>query len=255
MLEFSEQPEADLMESAEYQRMSSAEDHMWWYRALHANLLAALRRDPGPPGSVLLDAGCGTGGLLRRMAEGGIHRHRIGIDAEAHAAAMAAAKSGAAIAVASVDDLPFADASLGAIISADVLYHRRVDPERAVAESIRCLMPGGVLIVNVPAYDWMSSFHDRQVHGARRFTRTSLRRLLAGAGFARIDATYWNTFLFPLMVLHRKLAGPHRDESDVGAYPPLLEALFLAVTAVERGALRIGLRYPFGGSVLAIALK
>lgn len=243
------------MEPAEYQRMSSAEERMWWYRALHANLIAALRRHPGPQGSTLLDAGCGTGGLLRRLADAGMDRPRVGIDLEAVAAGLAAAKSGAPVAIASVDALPFADASLGAVVSADVLYHRRVDPDRAAAEAFRCLMPGGVLVVNVPAYAWLSSFHDRQVHGARRYTRQGLCRLLAAAGFTAIEATYWNTLLFPVMVLHRKLAAPARETSDVGAFSSPLQALFLAIMAVERSAMRIGLRYPFGGSVLAVGMK
>ena len=48
------------MEPAEYALMDAAEDHMWWYRALHRRLLDALA---GVHGTVL-DAGCGTGGLL-----------------------------------------------------------------------------------------------------------------------------------------------------------------------------------------------
>ncbi len=244
------------MEPAEYRRMDAAEDRMWWYRTLHANLLAALQRRPGPAGSVLLDAGCGTGGLLRRMSESGPDRLRLGIDVEAAAAQMARAKAGVPIAVASIDALPFTDASLGVIVSADVLYHRRVDPAAALGEARRCLMPGGVLVVNVPAYHWLTSFHDRQVHGGRRFTRSGLRRLLTEAGFVSVDATYWNTLLFPVMVLHRKLASsPRRESSDVGEFPSLLQSMFMAVMAVERGAMRLGVRYPFGGSILATAIK
>src|SRR5690242_12805324 len=51
------------MEPAEYALMDAAENHMWWYRALHRRLLEALA---GMHGSVL-DAGCGTGGLLARI--------------------------------------------------------------------------------------------------------------------------------------------------------------------------------------------
>ena len=51
------------MELTEYARMDAVEDHMWWYRALHRRLVAALA---GLDGCVL-DAGCGTGGLLARL--------------------------------------------------------------------------------------------------------------------------------------------------------------------------------------------
>ena len=228
---------------------------MWWYRAAHANLLDALRRSPAPPDSLLLDAGCGTGGLLRRLAEAGTGRLHVGIDVLERAAMMTRDKSGALVAVASASELPFRDASLGTIFSVDVICHRNVDPYRAVAEALRCLLPGGSLIINVPAYQWMSSFHDRQVHNARRFERVGLRGLLIAAGFTSVHATYWNSLLFPLMVLRRKLLAPRVQESDVAEFPGLADRIFGMVMAVERIGLRLGLRYPFGGSLLAVATK
>src|SRR5687767_14716374 len=107
------------MEPAEYDRMHAVEDHMWWYQAAHANMLEALRRFPAPPGSALLDAGCGTGGLLRRLAATNSGRLHVGIDILERAAMMARDKSGCAVAVASADCLPFRDESLGTIFSVD----------------------------------------------------------------------------------------------------------------------------------------
>jgi hypothetical protein len=116
-------------------------------------------------------------------------------------------------------------------------------------------MPGGALIVNVPAYQWMSSFHDRQVHGARRFDRPGLRALLARHGFADIRVGYWNSLLFPLMVLRRKLAPSPSQASDVTYFPRVLERVFGAIMALEAGAMRAGVRFPFGGSVIAVATR
>ena len=228
---------------------------MWWYRAAHANMLDALRRSPAPPGSWLLDAGCGTGGLLRCLAAANTGRLHVGIDVIERAAMMTRDKSGALVAVASAVRLPFGDASVGTIFSADVICHRSVDPARAIAEALRCLVPGGSLIMNVPAYQWMYSFHDRQVHNARRFDRAGLRRLLTEAGFAQVRITYWNCLLFPLMVLRRKLFAPQADQSDVGEFYGLADRAFSMIMAMERAGLRLGMRYPFGGSILAVATK
>jgi hypothetical protein len=68
--------------------------------------------------------------------------------------------------------------------------------------------------------------------------------------------TYWNTLLLPLMVIARKLVPRDRGVvSDVKLYPHSVELLCRAATTVETALLRRGVRLPFGGSILAIAVK
>src|SRR5690242_13609967 len=100
---------------------------MWWFAALHANLLTlcGLIAPAGAPGAVL-DAGCGTGGLLARLAAACPGCGGVGVDLDPAACARAAAKSGRAVCAGSVDALPFADATFGAVLSADVLCHAGV---------------------------------------------------------------------------------------------------------------------------------
>lgn len=236
------------MEPAEYDLMDAAEEAMWWYRALHLRLVAAL---DGVQGAVL-DAGCGTGGVMRRLRLERPDLTVFGVDVSPQAAARARSKSGAAAAAASVLALPFADASFDAVVSADVLCHRSVDPPAALAEFARVLRPGGRLVLNLPAYDWLTSAHDRRVHTARRSTAGGLRRLLAGAGYRDVRTRYWNSLLLPLMVAERKLLarGPGAA-SDVKPFHPLVDAAFFGVTEVERRLPAL----PAGGSVMATALR
>ena len=57
------------MERSEYEKLDIAEDRMWWFAAMHRNLLLAAGRVPIPAGNLpILDAGCGTGGFLARLA-------------------------------------------------------------------------------------------------------------------------------------------------------------------------------------------
>ena len=242
------------MERSEYERLESAEERMWWFRATHANLLAALADAAPPPGPVL-DAGCGTGGLLRRLTEAHPGRLVLGLDADSGASRAARRKSGRPVAVGSVNELPFAAGSLAGIISADVLCHRNVDEGAALAAFHRCLAQGGVLVLNLPAYDWLLSGHDRAVHNVRRYTARRAARLLRAAGFRAVRTTYWNSILFPLMVVRRKLLDRLRAGSDVGEFPGPVDRAFRAVTAFETALIRAGLRLPFGGSILAVAVK
>ena len=54
------------MNTEEYLKLTEVEDAMWYFRSLHGHvrreLGAALR-----PGAAVLDAGCGTGGLILRL--------------------------------------------------------------------------------------------------------------------------------------------------------------------------------------------
>ncbi|WP_291005168.1 class I SAM-dependent methyltransferase [Ferrovibrio sp.] len=242
------------MERDEYYRMAELEAAMWWYRALHAHLAADLAGLRLPAGARLLDAGCGTGGLLRYLNDALPGLAPEGVEFDPEAAALARQKSGRPVVVGSVNALPYAPASFDAIVSADVLCHAGVQPGQAWAEWLRCLKPGGWLLLNLPAYGWMASAHDRHVHNARRYTASGAKAEALAAGFAPVRAGYWNSLLFPLMLLHRLTSGT-KQSSDVQAYPPWLDASLFAVTALERRLHGMNIRLPFGGSVWLLAQK
>jgi SAM-dependent methyltransferase len=244
------------MEPDEFEKMAEMEDRMWWYRSLHTNLAWAIKRHHPNQSERLLDAGCGTGGMLKILHDTRPSAEAIGIDASPYATKAAAKKSGAVTLVGSVNALPFDEDVFSAIISSDVLYHQWADPELAAKDAFRCITPGGIFVVHVPAYNWMRSYHDDAVYTARRFTRRRLCKILEDAGFMIEYSSYWNTLLFPLMVLRRKVFSSRQEnKSDVTDYPVVLEVLFNAVMGVEHFLLKCGLRFPFGGSILVVGKK
>jgi SAM-dependent methyltransferase len=245
------------MERSEYEKLDEFEDRMWWFAALHRNLLMVSRRLSLEPGSrPILDAGCGTGGFLARLARSYSDTAVVGLDVDLQACTRAAAKSGRPVCAGSVNELPFADGTFAAILSADVLCHRNVDEQHALLQYYRCLTEDGCLILNLPAFRWMLSRHDVAVHNIRRYTADGLRRLLQTVGFRPIYVSYWNAVLFPSMLITRKLfPGGTGTASDVRLYSRPIEVLCRVATGVETALLRAGLRFPFGGSILAIAEK
>ena len=88
------------MEPIEYRTLRDLEDSFWWYRGLHRLVLDALR---DLPPSAILDAGCGTGGLLSRIS----HRHHtIGLDFSPHALSLAKERGLPRLVRASVEEVP-----------------------------------------------------------------------------------------------------------------------------------------------------
>ncbi len=243
------------MQTEEYLKLAAVEDQMWYFRSLHAHVERELtRRWPGP--AAILDAGCGTGGLIRRMRADQPQWKWSGVDLSPLAIELARQRcpAGTDLQEAAVTALPFGEAAFDAVVSADVLYHVD-DDEAALREFFRVLRPGGTVVLNVPAYPWLWSYHDTAVHARRRYGRGEILAKLQAAGFTFAQASHWNTLPFPLIVVRRKLLPAPRTGGDVMLYPPPVEAVFKAMMAVEHGWIRRVGRLPFGSSILATAMK
>lgn len=243
----------DPMEPDEYRKMAAVEDGMWYYRALHRHVARSLGAVL-PRSAHVLDAGCGTGGLLRRLREMRPEWTLTGLDFSPLACELARERTGSEIVQGSVASLPFPDEHFAAVVSCDVVC-QVAEPARAVREFTRVLTPGGFVVMTMPAYPWMFSYHDREVGNLRRYTRGEVADLLRTGGLEIVRSTYWNALPFPLAVLRRKIFPPARDASDVAPFPAPVEAGFNALMAAEHAWLGAGASLPFGSSVLTVARK
>lgn len=242
------------MQPEEYRKMAEVEDRMWYFRALHRHVARCLMAGRLPVDSTVLDAGCGTGGLLRYLQTSQSGWRLCGVDLSPLACQSARERTTASITESSVTQLPFANESFAAITSCDVLCQVK-QPEKALREFFRCLRPGGVAVLTMPAYQWLFSYHDRQVANLRRYSVRGVKELLRAAGLEPACSTYWNTLPFPLAVLRRKIFPAAKPASDVRLYPAPLEAMFNAMMAIEHGWLQAGGRLPFGSTVLVVGRK
>lgn len=242
------------MEIAEYHKLAEVEDTMWYFRALHEHAAGLIEAHSPSAGGVLLDAGCGTGGFIRRLRTRFPKLHFTGIDLFQIACDLAVGRGTPRIVRASATDLPFADRSIAVVTSLDVLQHV-TDHERGAAELFRVLEPGGFAVINAPAYMWLWSYHDRATGAVRRYTRTGMVRLLSVAGFEIVSSTYWNFIPLPAVIAKRKLFARFGDGDDVKPYPPWAERVLDAGMAAERSWIRGVSRLPAGSSALVAARK
>ncbi len=243
------------MQTDEYLKLADVEDRMWYFQALHAHAIEALRRwlPATLPGDVL-DAGCGTGGFIKRAVPEFPGRAFAGIDFSPLACDLARQRGCERVEVASITALPFANESFAALTSLDVLV-QVVERERAVAEFFRVLKPGGVGVINVAAYKWLWSYHDDSCQTQHRYTRPELVEQLRDAGFTVALATYRNLLTLPFVVARRKLFRRPTDTSDVKLYPDAIESVFRGALALERTWIRSVSGLPAGSSVFVVARK
>jgi len=245
------------MKPQEHDIMRSVEDSYWWYRALRRHVVASI--EPMREKFSLLDAGCGSGGMLAKLRQEFPEADLTGIDASAHAIEICRERNtGAHLLRAGVHELPFAADSFDVILSLDVWTHVSVDDSLAAHETHRVLRPSGKLILNLAAFEFLEGAHDKGVDAVRRYTKPQVRALLEGAGFTLERLTYWNATLTPPIALFRWLSRRRleREEarSDFRPIPSFLNTALARLAALELTASR-HLSLPFGTSVFAVARK
>src|SRR3982751_3884590 len=104
------------MSSAEIETMRSVEDDLWWYRALRKHVIDCIR--PNCAAFDLLDAGCGSGGMLARLRERFPEANLTGLDFSERALELTQSReTGATLVRGSTDALPFDDAAFDFVVS------------------------------------------------------------------------------------------------------------------------------------------
>lgn len=248
------------MQTHEYQRFYEVEEGHWWFRALR-NVVGDAVRDAGVgSGARVLDAGCGTGATAVFLRST-VSPHVVGIDLSPDALAFASRRGLARVCRASINALPFEDASFDAVVNVDVLECDEVHEQQACRELCRIVRPGGYLFVVIPAYRWlMSPVHHRAVHASRRYSRARARALWNGCSVDVRRVTHLFATVLPSVAAYRLWrrwrdnghAGVAQSEIDVPA-APLNALLFRAVSWERRWLRRCDL--PFGSSLLVVARK
>ncbi len=251
------------MNLIEYTRMYEVEEQHWWYLGLHKLILGTIQRESQRLNRTLhiFDAGCGTGRLCQLLAEEG--HNIIGCDASDEALRLCLQRDIHSVYQADLNILELEPEKYDVITSIDVLYHSGVNDDIAVMRRLRSgLKPGGMLILNLVAHEFLRSTHDIAVHTRERYTRTVLCQRLRAAGFHIEFASYRVSLLFPFITVYRLLSrfnvcremDQSEVASDVSSPHWLINALLVKIIALENTFLR-KTSLPFGSSIFVVARK
>lgn len=246
------------METHIYDQFAALEDRHFWFRGRRAIFFDLIERELGGPRDDLeiLEVGCGPGGMLSPLSRYG---HVFGIDVAHDALRYCRHRGFPEVVTGSGIELPFADASFDVVALFDAIEHIP-DHRRVLAEVRRILRPGGYVFISVPAYQFLFSQNDRLVHHQRRYTRGQLDALLREERFTPRKLTYFNTFLFPLILpavmvlkLKERLLGLPDGQTNLShEFARPINGVFAFVMSAERWLLR-HMEFPFGHSLIAMA--
>jgi SAM-dependent methyltransferase len=189
----------------EYIKMSEVEVRHWWYRSLHYFTLESIERKFSEKKDILIiDAGCGTGGLISFLQKRGYNNIK-GFDLSHDAVEICISKK--------LD--VFNDSILNAgnnfaanyadiIISNDNFYFLSEDERKeAACQFHKILKPGGIVILNIPAFAIFRGIHDKSVGITYRFSKKDIWTIFEEKDFLCIQSFYWPFVLFPFIFFVR----------------------------------------------------
>lgn len=243
--------------SEEYEKMFRLEGQLWWYRSLHERVATALHRHFGTRRDIrILDAGCGTGGLLDFLRRLGYVNLR-GIDGSADAVAFCQERD-LPVKLVNLNELTHFEPGVRyeAVICNDVFcYFSDADLSRLLGQLAQRVDSGGILVSNNNAFAVFRGQHDVAVGSTRRFVRLDFERLLMPTELRIQTATYWSFVLSPLILAMRQWQNwqlrsgrrnPDDAQSDVYMPPGWLNETLYRIVRAEQTLLP---RTPFGSSL------
>jgi SAM-dependent methyltransferase len=212
----------------------------WWYLA-RTRLLRVVLGAHVPADGRILDVGSADGPSVDWLGD------RLAVDIDPRGLRPGGVN-------AAIEALPFPDDRFDVVSAFDVVEHCE-DEAPALSELRRVTKPGGVVMISVPAYQWMWSGFDVRAGHYRRYTRPRLRRATKTVGLKVERITYVFASTLPFFVLVRMLT---RWKGSIGTHvrplPSLVERLLLTLSRIDEMFL-LRWNLPVGSSVVLLARK
>ncbi|HZK75590.1 MAG TPA: class I SAM-dependent methyltransferase, partial [Candidatus Kapabacteria bacterium] len=209
-------------------------------------------------GDRIIDCGAGTGELVRELR--GTFDHRgiavIGIEYSEEARRLALERKGTQLLAGSILDLPLDDATSNVTIALDVLEHVE-DDHLAFSEMLRITCPGGIMIINVPAFMSLWSAWDVSLGHFRRYSKSMLHEVIAPhrMEFEVLHFDYASSFAFlPILSLRKfsRLLRLHSRIEDRIPSPRTNQMLLTLFVAPSKAS---WFHPPFGSSLFCVLKK
>lgn len=193
------------------------EDH-FWFRWRFRVFLKFRKLLPGQPFRIF-EIGCGTGTFLKQITN---NFKCIALGCELDAIENIRKDDAFSVIHYDIfDSRPELSESFDVVFLMDVIEH--IDDEKAfIMQSSGFLKPGGLLVINVPALQFLYSKYDNVVGHLRRYNKKRLNKLLETCGFEIVKNEYWGATLIPVAFIRKIYITFIRKENVIekGFAPP-----------------------------------
>lgn len=249
--------ESEGYDPAWYDKLVELEVKNFWFVSRN-RLIQWLARRHLPARGTYMEVGCGTGFVLQMLHRTFPDWRIFATEAQPEGIQFARGRvpSGTFYQM-DACAIPFRE-EFDVIGAFDVIEHIK-DDVGAIGQIHQALKPNGFFIVSVPQHMFLWSRYDEVAHHFRRYRVSELHDKLRAAGFVIQSSTSFNSVLFPLMLLSRWLMNRSQPANfDVLGEMRISRAsntLMSAALRVEYWLLRLGVRFPFGGSRIVVAQK
>lgn len=242
--------------AAAFAALAAAEPRSFWFTARNRLIVWALR-EYFPGAGSLLELGCGTGFVLSALRSDRPEMRLVGGELHPSAREIARARVPDAEVVPLDGRMMDYEAIFDVVCAFDVLEHID-DDELILRRLLAAARPGGGVIVTVPQHPWLWSQTDEFACHRRRYRRSQLVARVRRAGFDLVRVTSFVSLLLPGMAAARakgRRPGAAYDPVAELTPPPRLNAALERAMALELAAIRRGVDFPAGGSLLAVGRR
>jgi len=223
------------------------EDTHWWFKARRHLLKQTLPQDVGR----VLEVGSGSGCNLACMSA----TEKVGFDISEEASHRAKLRGVKVITGDLQKGLPFEKESFDAVLALDVLEHL-TDDGYALGELIRVLKPQGTIVLSVPAFQQLWSYHDTLNHHYRRYSKKNVQELCKTYNLKTETLTYWNCLLFIVIYFYKKFGtNPNGGYTGLRQVPRFLNFGLYSLLVLENWSISRGVKLPWGVSVFYVGKK
>ena len=239
-----------------FEGLYELEEKNWWFQSRNEIIINQISRRI-PFFEKFLEVGCGTGYVLKAIFERFPDKTFHGTEYSEEGLKFARLRM-PGIKLTQLDARKMNNLECYDVIgSFGVIEH--IEEDILVLQNFyTALKPGGYLVLTIPQHMWLWSAADEYSCHCRRYTRSQMENLLRSIGFQIEHTTSFISLLCPIMFLSRLRFRRPEQITEPMCELKISKSVnwFLhQIMQFEIFLIKIGIRFPIGGSLLVIAKK